>query len=127
MPHYHYDGEEYCEDCLSEFIDPRSHKVDIDYGEQDSPANCCQCHQPLDYRLTSDGVNYVIEKLKEAIDNGIDWTVYDCYNGTYYDGSPHCAILRDWAQDVSNYCLTDDQKEIVDRFLEATEKNPNVA
>ena len=58
--HFHFDGEEYCEDCLPGPGEP-------DYGEQDYPAHCCRCHKPLDCTLTKDGVAYVMGKKCYAI------------------------------------------------------------
>ena len=91
--HFHFDGEEYCEDCLPGPGEP-------DYGEQDYPAHCCRCHKPLDCTLTKDGVAYVIEALQQPL----DW---------------HYAIVRYWAQTLLNYSLSDSDRKIVTDFLEA--------
>jgi len=121
--HYHYDCDEYCDECLP--VGENSSLVEYDMGEQDSPANCCQCHRPLDYSLTQEGVKYVLGHLKNCIKNGIDWNIYDCYVGSYYEGMPHCAVVRDWAFELKNYFLTEEEEEIVDKFLELTKEVGN--
>lgn len=124
--HYHYDASEYCEQCLP--VSENHRDVSLDSGEQDSPANCSVCHRPLDYSLTGDGVQYVLEKIRESIDKGpASWNVvHDCYKGTYYDGSRHVEIVRDWAKDLSNYFLSEADKKLVERFLEMTEEGADV-
>jgi hypothetical protein len=120
--HYHYECDEYCENCLPVASD--SPEVCSDGGEQDTPANCCVCHRPLDYSLTSEGVQYVLEYIRESLAAGPDeWNkVHDCYKGTYYEGSRHVEIVRDWAADLQNYSLDERDKKLVDFFLEVTAK-----
>lgn len=117
--HYHYNCEEYCDDCLPVATDHPD--VDLDSGDQDSPAHCCKCHRPLDYTLTNDGVNYVIENLLKEIDSEDRDTVYPCYEGTYYTGSRHCEITRDWAKHLKDHYLSQKDREIVETFLTLTE------
>jgi hypothetical protein len=122
MSHYHYDGAEYCEDCLP--VDEDSEQVEYDCGEQDYPAHCCVCHQPLDYTLTSDGVEYVLDALKVELAKPIDERneLHPCYVGTWYEGSRHVEITRDWATALSNCSLTSDQQDLLAQFLEETEE-----
>jgi hypothetical protein len=122
MGHYHYNCDEYCEDCLP--VSENNPEVDYDAGEQDSPGNCCQCHKPLEYTLTSEGVRYVLEYITESLYSPPEKRnlVHDCYNGTWYEGSRHVEIVRDWAKDLLNYSLNDADRILVDRFLEETEK-----
>jgi hypothetical protein len=68
MGHYHYECDEWCEDCLP--VPAESEGVDYDQGEQDCPANCCACGEPLEYSLTSDGVTYVLEAVRESLKEG---------------------------------------------------------
>jgi len=122
MGHYHYECDEYCDDCLP--VDPNHENVDYDYGEQDCPANCCVCHRPLGYSLTTDGVEYVLEAIQESLDRPAEERnkIHKCYDGTWYEGSRHVEIVRDWAKDLKWYFLTDEQEELVDKFLEETEE-----
>ena len=120
MGHYHYDGEEYCEDCLP--VSPDNPVVDLDTGEQDSPAHCFHCLCPLDYSLTTDGVAYVLGEIRGSLEHGPDSTVYECYKGTWYDGSPHHAILRDWAEHIRHYGgLSEGDRELIGKYLEVTQ------
>jgi len=124
MGHYHYNYEEWCEDCLP--VSPA--EADWDDGEQDTPANCSCCGRPLDYTLTTDGVNYVIEQLCIVMSTGIDTHIIpnmgtaeeECL--TYYHGMPHYEIMRDWARDLSNYFLNPEDQEIVGYFLNECNK-----
>lgn len=122
--HYHYNGEEYCENCLP----VSTEEADFDYGEQDSPANCCVCHRPLDYSLTKEGVSYVIEALIDELNSGPEqWNqIHDCYKGTYYDGCRHVEILRDWAKDLKYYGgLSPAEEFLIRHFLEVTKRKVN--
>ena len=119
MGHYHYDGQEYCEDCLP--VSPNYPGVDLDTGDQDTPAHCFSCLRPLDYSLTTEGVQYVLGEIQGSLEHGPDATVYDCYKGTWYEGSPHHAILRDWVEHIRNYGgLSGGDRELIDRYLAAT-------
>ncbi len=92
------EADTYCELCAPE----ESQEV---FGgrECDAPEHCSICHRPLEYSLTPDGVWYVIEAVLEALENGLDATVYSCYEGTYYEDSPHFAIVEDWVKHLSGY------------------------
>lgn len=119
MAHYHYGCDEWCEDCLP--VSTESAEVDYDDGEQDSPANCCACGKPLDYSLTPDGVEYVIDSCLEAMDDWDDHIIPMADTAEsemrYYHGSPHFAIVEDWAKDLSNYSLDRKDRFILDAFL----------
>lgn len=135
--HYHVDCEEVCEECLRDEYaalskqDKREYggvekfldTCDLDDGEQDSPANCARCHRPMDYRLTTDGVAYVMEKIRESMDEGpASWNaVHECYKGTYYEGSRHVEIVRDWAEELTSYCgLSKKDEKLLNLFLTVT-------
>jgi hypothetical protein len=122
MGHYHYNCDEYCEYCLP--VDEDSPEVDYDSGEQDSPAHCCVCHQPLEYSLTSDGIEYVLEALREELAKPAEERnkVHECYNGTHYEGCRHVEITRDWAEHIKWYGLAQEDQELVEKFLEETEE-----
>ena len=72
--HYIYDSESYCERCLPK-VTGESLKLSLEIaqeneGEQDTPANCSRCGRPLKYSLTTDGVDYVLEKIQDILDEG---------------------------------------------------------
>lgn len=114
--HYHYEGEEYCENCLP--VDPASKKVDLDYGEQDYPANCCKCRMPLDCTLTADGVDYVLTSIKVALETCRDRLKkpQSCYIGTYYENSPWGKIMLDWLEMLPYYNWSKSDQTIIDEF-----------
>ena len=119
MSHYHYDCEEYCDQCAS----PGAY---LDDGEQDTPANCAGCGRPLDYSLTADGVKYVLEYIMGALETGIEDDHIIPLKGTaeeemldYYQGSPHYEIVRDWAKDLQDYSLDRKDACIVQAYLTA--------
>ena len=104
-----------CEDCCSE--DASSYPDGG--GESDCPEHCAVCHVPLENTLTSDGVEYVLEAIRGSLRDGrvARDTVHACYKGTYYEGSRHCEIVRDWAEQLSGYRLEDRQAHFVDVYL----------
>lgn len=114
--HYHFNGEEYCEDCLpvsSDYPD-----VDIDYGEQDTPANCHICLKPLDYTLTQTGVEHVLEKITNEYLSGDMNTIFPQYKGTFYQESRHGNIVGDWAKNLLGYSLSCQEEALVKMYLE---------
>jgi hypothetical protein len=98
--HYHYDGDEYCANCLP--AREGELEVDVDLGEQDTPANCCVCHAKLNYSLTQAGVRYVLEKLLDHIRN---------------PEAGERDVLLDWATDLKWYMLPVKQANLLDCFL----------
>ena len=124
MGHYHYAGQEYCDDCLPVNYpnDKESEFVDVDDGEQDTPANCVGCGIPLNYTLTQEGVQYVIQAITDALEEGLDTHIIPTKGTgeetlTHYHESPHYEIVRDWATDLTSYNLTEEEIRIVDTFL----------
>ena len=115
---WYSDSDVYCEGCA-----PKDARECVNGNEVDSPQHCSVCHMPLDYSLTSDGVAYVMEALREELGKGYKryLEVHECYVGTYYEGEPHVSILWDWACDLLWYTLEDDaDRRFVDRFLSWT-------
>lgn len=104
-----------------------------DAGECDSPQHCGDCGQPIDHTLTSEGVKYVLESIREAIEDAVaqgrdstrDRVMPKKGTGeesmTWWHGSRHVEIVRGWAKDVRNYNLEPDEKAIVDLFLELSD------
>ena len=110
---YYSDADLYCEHCAPNDAEP------VQSNETDNPSHCGACHEPLTYTLTPDGVNYVLEDIRESMANQGGWdTVHDCYNGTWYEGSRHVEIVRDWATELGNYFLSDADTKLVERFLD---------
>ena len=111
-----------CENCGTP--DPRE--------EVDCPQHCDDCGRPLDYSLTADGIEYVLETLRYALENGIDDHIIplkgtaeeDCLS--YYHGSPHYEITRDWASDLSYYGgLSEEAEATIEQYLAACEQLEN--
>ena len=103
---------------------PDSECYDMDSEESDCPQHCAQCHEPLDNPLTTDGVAYVLEAIRDSLRAGrADRnTVHECYNGTHYAGSRHCEIVRDWAEQIRWYSLSDRDESLVAHYLSWTER-----
>ena len=117
--HYHYDCDEYCEDCLP--VADNSEGVDLDDGEQDTPAHCCNCHKPLDCRLTTDGAEYVFDAIQEELSDLAQAAErHKNYDGTWYEDSPHIEILFDWANLV--YAYTPVQRALLAALTAAAEE-----
>lgn len=87
--------------------------------ETDCPQNCSACHKPLNVSLTSAGVEYVIDKLRTALVEGLDARSYRVPGRDWYRKSPHYDIARDWAKDLKDYGLEGEDKLIVDLYLDA--------
>jgi hypothetical protein len=140
---YIYQADVYCDDCGAAICDELDAKgeapenTDDEYSydsddypkeaddndEADTPQHCGHCHKPFGNPLTTYGVNYVLEHIKESLNTPADERnkVHDCYKGTWYEGSRHVAIVRDWAEDLQWYNLNEADKDLVDKFLEETE------
>lgn len=108
---YSYDSDEYPKECC-------------DSCESDMPDNCAACHRPFNNTLTTDGIQYVINAIKEALSLSEEERnkIHDCYKGTYYEGSRWIEITRDWAKDLQWYSLSEEDQELVDTFLEKTKE-----
>lgn len=67
---YMGEAEFFCADCADKIdtIAPQGKRTEYigDIGETDSPQHCTICGVPLIHSLTTDGVNYVKEKLAES-------------------------------------------------------------
>ena len=103
-----------CEFCAPDGAEPFAMGV----GETDSPTHC-DCGRPLEHSLTECGVDYVIEAIGEALDApDSEWTdpAALARGPDYYKGSPRFAVVNDWAEDLANYSLSDEQQMILDRF-----------
>ena len=119
---YIYGCECFCGDCLP--VSGNHPEVCDGSGEQDSPANCSNCGCPVDYSLTSEGVAYVLEALRDALresreerDRIMPMRGTGEETMTYWHGSRHIEIVRNWAEELTNYYLSRKDKEFVERFL----------
>jgi hypothetical protein len=104
----------YCENCAPDGAE----SYPDGGGESDCPANCDTCHVPLRNSLTSDGVNYVLEHIRESLRAGRQTrqTIHPCYNGTYYENEQHGQIVEDWTKDIT-WGLKGKDKRLVELFL----------
>ena len=99
-------------------------------GESDCPQHCSCCGVPLENPLTSDGVNYVLESIRESLAEAVEkgraqtWSRIMPLKGTaeedqvWLHGKRHVDIVREWAQQIQNYSLEKDERAIVELFLE---------
>ena len=58
---YIADASTFCEDCAPNYAEP-----DVNGSEWDTPIHCSQCHKLIWTVLTSDGINYVIQALRDG-------------------------------------------------------------
>ena len=90
-----------------------------DHDETDSPTHCSACHKPLSYRLTSDGIDYVIQAIVEAL---VNWDISEIGDILpWYKGCPSTEVLVDWAEDIRDirwYGVSDEDEDIIEFFLE---------
>lgn len=122
MKAYIYQDDIYCERCGKELraaLDvrggrpaaPRNHSTydSKDYpkgpypdggGKADTPQHCGRCHVFLRNPLTPRGVNYVIGKLGECVD----------------DGRGDRSVLDQWVDDLDEDALTDEQSVVFDLY-----------
>lgn len=70
--------------------------------EVDTPVHCAECEELLDYRLTQDGIKYVLEAL-------------DAYNK--YGHGRH-EILWYWALNLYDYGLDESDRDVIREFFE---------
>ncbi len=112
------DGEQYCDDCTDAYPDG-----DYVYGggEQDSPAHCRVCGVMLDFDLTSDGVRYVIDTIRDELKSVEYWELDGKWpKGHHYHGRPSYDMLYDWAKIViTDYGLSDEHATVVNLFFSA--------
>lgn len=108
--------EEYCYDCGIETIKQLGLTEEeiipvLEFEEVDSPRHCVVCETLLPYILTSEGVEYVINNLRNYIERG----------------TGRVEILKQWAEDVKQYDLDSDSEKILKLFYKAvgieTEEN----
>ncbi len=114
-----------CPDC-AEGVDGLEGPYPDGGGEADCPQHCAACGIPLENPLTSDGVTYVLDAIRESTAdtaenrNTIRQAIPDQPN--WYDGSPRCAVVRDWANQILYYGLDDQDRDLVNNYLELTSK-----
>ena len=113
-----------CMDCAG--VNENSRDVyDMDYQESDCPQHCVQCHIPLDNPLTMYGVRYVLDAMRDSLRAGREArdTVHECYDGTWYENSRHCEIVRDWAKQIQSYGgLPGRDESFIRHYLSWTER-----
>lgn len=116
---YSYDSDEYPKSCPDE-------------EETDCPQHCGGCGVPLEYRLTDEGVQYVLEAIRHSIDDALrhgradTWDRIMPMKGTaeesdghkYWHGSRYVEIVRNWAKEIDGYGLEFDEAALVSLFLD---------
>lgn len=130
--------EDESEECTYDSDDFPKYAGDEGGGETDCPQHCGGCHEYLGAPLTSHGVQYVIDSIRESIQEAIDngrastWDRIMPAAGTGEDtegfcktwgGKRHVEIVRTWAEDIQNYGLEQEESAIVNLFLELSEPN----
>ncbi|HEX9804597.1 MAG TPA: hypothetical protein VGA67_02860 [Candidatus Dojkabacteria bacterium] len=98
-------------------------------NETDCPSHCCRCHIPLACSLTSDGVEYVFEYVREHIQDMENQTPEERLAVVYlenkdnpeyyYANCPGYAVTADWVKEVECHGgLTEEQENLIERFWE---------
>ncbi len=87
-----------------------------DQDETDNPLHCSQCHRPINYRLTNEGIGYVIDAIIESL---LNWDISPISKEVlpWYENCPRTEVVRDWAKDLLWYSLDDHETELVDYYL----------
>lgn len=113
------DSDYLCEQCFAPVKRNEFTSVfETDMDETDSPIHCSQCYAQLRYRLTDDGVKYVLDRIVRMLVEGIDSEPIT--NMPAYSGSPRFEPLVDQAIDLRWYGLDYEDTEVLDYFLEHT-------
>lgn len=95
-----------------------------DAGEADSPQNCDSCGKPLEYSLTNDGIDYVVEAVRETLQLGRSHycRIYPSHReNDYYEGTPLFSVVKDWVEDMRYYNL-DKRCSRIFRYIEWMER-----
>lgn len=97
---------------------------DLNSNECDTPQNCHVCGKPCECTLTADGVEYVMDYIREALTEGpSQWNQVRDEPGRYYDGSRRVEVTRDWAKEIKGYGgLSKADKWLIEYFLDITEE-----
>jgi hypothetical protein len=140
MDAYIWQASLICEECGEALLDSLRHcpdemeRLDGPYsdggGESDAPEHCAHCHEYLANPLTSEGVEYALTAIEnEALDleaaNRIMprlGTAEESPDFAYWHGSPHKAIVLEWADDLQWYGLNDEQEARLERAVELLTK-----
>lgn len=120
---YIFETSEYCEQCAPDGADAEG------TPEVDAPIHCAECGEPLDCTLTPEGVDYVLDHMRDSLRESRESRNHIIpMLGTaeeslvYYHGSRHIEIVRDWAEVISWYNLPERDIKFVDKFLSWTSR-----
>lgn len=125
---YVYQADLYCEACADEITteldaegredtgDSGDYPQEETAGDTDHPSNCAACHRPLEEELTSEGVAYVVERVKDRLREGTEPGAWRWSEG-YYKGMDRNAVLRDWAGELTIGSLSREDRRAVALFL----------
>jgi hypothetical protein len=115
---YNKDSEPVCEDCAAKHD---LGEPDLDSNETDTPQNCTYCGRRCEYTLTDAGIAYVMEYVEQALAEAAEArNTLIADPESYYNGSRHVEIVRDWAKDLKWYGLDKDVETRLDEFLRIT-------
>ena len=95
--------------------------VSMIHDEADAPEHCDWCHILLDVWLTTDGVNYVIDRLRQALKDGLDYHAIGSIL-PWYEGLPRYSVLVDWADKVALYGLEASQQDVLSDFRDEVKR-----
>ena len=143
------DADDFCELCFGRIPPEELESGDGPYDsmfaphvyitadmEVDAPLHCNFCHRPIKHALTTDGVDYVMQAIREFT---YENTVAGGYFGTHrklgshhyarigaclgwYEGSPGYELLMDWAEAVSWYGPDNDDERTIEIFYDSIEQ-----
>ena len=126
MDIYTYNADMYCEDCVAAISAPISYDGGENVisgprphggGEADTPQHCGACHVFLKNRLTTDGVQYVIEALQGDGDIETLTIWFDYYRDELLDaGSIELVIKGNSIIERSDF--TDNQADMLSSLLD---------
>lgn len=112
--HFHTeDGDVLCDQCAD-------FEGCLDSNETDCPENCCDCGRLCEYGLTADGVQYVVDRVIDELEDQANWRrTTDYMHLPYYQGSASYAVVFDWVEDMQCYGgLSRADEFILDHFRE---------
>ena len=120
-----------CEVCRNSLPEEKKTWVNIDATwdqEADTPLHCDWCHRPLKGKLTSDGVDYVVEALEDDLAKG-RWGM-DMYSAIgdilpWYQGSPRYSVRADWVELLKWHGPNDEIQELIDQWEAEVERVEN--
>ena len=89
--------EFFCESCAPE----RCVAYSDGGGEADCPQHCCICDEPRENPLTDDGVEYVLEAIRQSLSEPrSERDTENTNTNSLYHRARRCDVVRDWAMQL---------------------------